>query len=110
VKPRPWDSTHPHNLSLNNPEDRIPELEAQLQEVVDFLRLRFPKAYDAFLAERHAPQPQKRKRGPKPQLSDEILAIRRHKLIWFLEEYWPELSRVLTRRTGEAAIRAKLQV
>jgi hypothetical protein len=109
VKPRPWDSTHPHNFSFKNPEDRIPELETQLQEVVDFLRLRFPKAYDAFLAERNAAQPQKRKRGPKPTPSDEDLLVRRHKLIWFLEQYWPELLTGLKKKNSEETIRTTLQ-
>ncbi len=110
MKTRPWDSTHPHNFFFKNPEDRIPELETQLQEVVDFLKLRFPKAYENFLAERYAPKTQPGKRGPKPQVSDVVLVIRRHNLIWFLEEYWPELSRVLTKRTSEGAIRSTLKL
>ena len=110
MKPRPWDSTHPHNLFGKSLEDRVFELEKQLNEIVDFLTLRPPKAWEAFLAERYAPKTEPRKRGPKPQVSDAVLVMRRHKLIWFLEEYWPELSRVLTKRTNETAIRTKLQV
>jgi hypothetical protein len=110
VKPRPWDSTHPHNLFGKSLESRVSELEKQTHELVTFLKLRFPKAYESFLAEQYTPKPQPRKRGPKPQLSDEILAIRRHKLIWFLEEYWPELLKMLTRKSSETAIRTRLQM
>ena len=110
MKPRPWDSTHPHNLFDKSLEERVAELEKQSQELVAFLKLRFPKAWEAFLAERYAPKIQPRNRGPKPRVSDAVLVIRRHNLIWFLEEYWPELSRVLTKKISESAIGRKLEV
>lgn len=109
MKPRPWDSTHPHNIFGRSLEDRVSELEKQSQELVAFLKLRFPKAYDGFLAKRYAPQPEKRKRGPKAQVSDDELFVRRDRLVWFLEQYWPELLRVLTKRSEEAAIRATIE-
>jgi hypothetical protein len=109
VKPRPWDSTHPQNIFGKSLEERVSRLEKQSEDLLAFLKLRFPKAYEGFLVQRYAPQTKKAKRGPKPQPSDDELLVRRYKLIWFLEQHWPELLKVLTKRNNEASIRARLE-
>ena len=110
MKPRPWDSTHPHNLFGKSLEDRVSELERQSEQLITFLKLRFPKAYEGFLIQRYAPQPKKAKRGPKPQPPDDELLVRRCKLVWFLEQHWPELLKVLRKRSSEESIRATLEL